>query len=348
MFGGALTAERGNWGGGARGSGGSDQQISRGMSSVNEHMAPPAKPRMSPLEFRNTDLVSRLLAATPPYLYNMSLLPNTYFFSEMLRSFVQAKAERNSAALHPANETVQKENLTEEKQDNSADWMLKSNRKSEETPLELTMSKPELPESAYQNKPDHLNQKFDAASDQMFPNLHPSISQDGNSSNLVLPPPPPMWYPRSTPLTPTESTHNASPSESFVPSSSKEKQPHGERIEVKNETDTLNSMFKQHRHCSAFSVPVPSSSKSPTNSSEKESREIGENKRDNCDAEENKNETDEEKKKRVKDLRALIGLELVVDYMNQKPGRQADSLSSTDVESVGSPALEVVAVNDEN
>lgn len=67
------------------------------MSTAPEaHLLPPPKPKLSPLELRNTDLVSRLLAATPPYLYNMSLLPNTYFFSEMLRSLVQAKNEQRA------------------------------------------------------------------------------------------------------------------------------------------------------------------------------------------------------------------------------------------------------------
>lgn len=44
-----------------------------------------------PGDIRSAELVSRLLAATPPYLYNMPLVPHSYFFSEMLRSFVHAK-----------------------------------------------------------------------------------------------------------------------------------------------------------------------------------------------------------------------------------------------------------------
>ncbi|XP_051175706.1 uncharacterized protein LOC127290911 [Leptopilina boulardi] len=47
----------------------------------------------TPASLSSGDLVSRLLAATPPYLYNVPLTPNSFFFSEMLRSFVQAKAE---------------------------------------------------------------------------------------------------------------------------------------------------------------------------------------------------------------------------------------------------------------
>ncbi|XP_031836720.2 uncharacterized protein LOC116428776 [Nomia melanderi] len=51
----------------------------------------------TPASLSGGDLVSRLLAATPPYLYNMPLTPHSFFFSEMLRSFVQAKAEATSA-----------------------------------------------------------------------------------------------------------------------------------------------------------------------------------------------------------------------------------------------------------
>lgn len=51
----------------------------------------------SPASLSGGDLVSRLLAATPPYLYNVPLTPHSFFFSEMLRSFVQAKAEVSSA-----------------------------------------------------------------------------------------------------------------------------------------------------------------------------------------------------------------------------------------------------------
>lgn len=50
----------------------------------------------TPASLSGGDLVSRLLAATPPYLYNVPLTPHSFFFSEMLRSFVQAKAEASS------------------------------------------------------------------------------------------------------------------------------------------------------------------------------------------------------------------------------------------------------------
>lgn len=57
-----------------------------------------AAPKLS--DVRNGDLVSLLLAATPPYLYNIPLVPQTFFFSEMLKSFVQAKTERQNLKAH--------------------------------------------------------------------------------------------------------------------------------------------------------------------------------------------------------------------------------------------------------
>ena len=55
----------------------------------------------TPASLSGGDLVSRLLAATPPYLYNVPLTPHSFFFSEMLRSFVQAKAEASPVAPIP-------------------------------------------------------------------------------------------------------------------------------------------------------------------------------------------------------------------------------------------------------
>ncbi|XP_059490352.1 uncharacterized protein LOC132205365 [Neocloeon triangulifer] len=52
-------------------------------------------PRISP-DFRNGDFLSRLLAATPPYLYNIPLVPQSFFFSDMLKSFVQSSNNNNN------------------------------------------------------------------------------------------------------------------------------------------------------------------------------------------------------------------------------------------------------------
>lgn len=59
--------------------------------------------RERPSDLRSAELVSRLLAATPPYLYNMPIVPHSYFFSEMLRSFVHAKNNADASRLSSQN-----------------------------------------------------------------------------------------------------------------------------------------------------------------------------------------------------------------------------------------------------
>jgi len=78
------------------------------MSSLGEPLT--GDSRLAPHEVRGGsdprggDLVSRLLAATPPYLYSFAP-PNSFFFSEMLRSFVHAKQppENPTVCGPPAN-----------------------------------------------------------------------------------------------------------------------------------------------------------------------------------------------------------------------------------------------------
>ncbi|XP_050294097.1 uncharacterized protein LOC126734489 isoform X4 [Anthonomus grandis grandis] len=204
------------------------------MSSAQEtHILPPPKHKLSPLELRNADLVSRLLAATPPYFYNMSLLPNTYFFSEMLRSFVQAKAEqrgnsfpgsmlynhqmrrqrkRSWMASGPTRENFPHHNMptaplgeraekTSGKMDEEP-WLIKSMRKNEEAALELTTSNGPSNFVPHQKSED-LNPlpklpKLEEASSSTY---GPAQHQE-NNSNLVLPPPPPIWYPPIYPTPP--------------------------------------------------------------------------------------------------------------------------------------------------
>lgn len=403
------------------------------MSSANEHLPPPPKPRMSPLEFRNTDLVSRLLAATPPYLYNMSLLPNTYFFSEMLRSFVQAKAERasnsvTSTSTAPAINSRRSRKrawstnksdcfvkpVSKEKQEHNTEWTLKNSRISEENPLELTISK----ENSIENESKNDNsvnfspkiESFAKPEEQLFPQFPQSSGGQDSSSNLVLPPPPPIWYPPIYPTAPYgidplhffidlrvsghiyDRKNHPKESSSFSTATTS-KDADLSRFDEKsaNLTD-LKDILKQPRHVSAFSVPIPNGGKTAlikSNTNENRStkfdvksmgfdksnnktsttyimnniKNIYQNITENKDEIKDDNggeETEEEREKRVKDLRALIGLELVVDYMNHaKPGQQQNqteqsnvtshqsvesinSINSTDLESLGSPTLEVV------
>ncbi|KAH8345318.1 hypothetical protein KR067_005160 [Drosophila pandora] len=61
------------------------QQQQRGKSNIHE--------------MRNQDYVSRLMAATPPYLYSAPVGPNNFFFSDMLRSLVQARNNETARVL---------------------------------------------------------------------------------------------------------------------------------------------------------------------------------------------------------------------------------------------------------
>ncbi|XP_076257497.1 uncharacterized protein LOC143194730 [Rhynchophorus ferrugineus] len=438
------------------------------MSSTQEtHMLPPPKAKLSPLELRNTDLVSRLLAATPPYLYNMSLLPNTYFFSEMLRSFVQAKNEQNAqrnnmspgfagnsnmyfghSPRRPKKRSwghVSRESFprtisaseakierSNEKCDNNEPWMIKSMRKSEETALELTTET--VPVQKFE---DHHDAKVPKVEDQPahFP------PQTENSTNLVLPPPPPIWYPPiySTPPYGIDPLHffidlrvsghiydrqnNSQVKENStnVTSSTVVSEKPQEKMEIEEKSVKIEEppvdIFRQKRHSSAFSVPNGNASnKNRQNDKtqkrfdvksmgfDKSSNKTGINyvmghistiyknlndvkqnishsgtepldggmaehditvddsknsvniKESAVKDDVNQEESEAEKEKRVKDLRALIGLELVVDYMSHKktltPVSQDSSFSDGDVstseiESVGSPPLEVVDIQDD-
>ena len=73
------------------------QQQPQQSQSVQHPQQPTTnKPRLSIHELRNSDLVSRLLAATPPYLYSSPVGPHNFFFSEMLRSLVQARTNEQA------------------------------------------------------------------------------------------------------------------------------------------------------------------------------------------------------------------------------------------------------------
>lgn len=80
----------------------------------------------TPSSLSGGDFVSRLLAATPPYLYNVPLTPHSFFFSEMLRSFVQSKTDAGTsgASNNSAGNVVRRRKRS---------W-----RDARERPLELT------------------------------------------------------------------------------------------------------------------------------------------------------------------------------------------------------------------
>lgn len=195
--------------------------------STNEELHPPPKPRVSPLDFRNTDLVSRLLAATPPYLYNMPLVPNSYFFSEMLRSLVQAKTEaahrvgtpvgvhhrrsRKRSWTQSRSDYYHKPPAKPEKHESQINWTkpMIPEARDMDRPLELTMNKipskqAEMLEGTKVNVRHSMEEAASAVETVtkpqeisnsnvplMYPNVPQSLSQD---PNMPLPPPP-IWYP---------------------------------------------------------------------------------------------------------------------------------------------------------
>lgn len=61
------------------------------------------KEAMKVHEYHNHELVSKLVSANPPYLYSSPAAPHNFFFSEMLRSFVQKRKsdEMNPIKLKP-------------------------------------------------------------------------------------------------------------------------------------------------------------------------------------------------------------------------------------------------------
>uniref|UniRef100_A0A182SC08 Uncharacterized protein n=1 Tax=Anopheles maculatus TaxID=74869 RepID=A0A182SC08_9DIPT len=66
-------------------------------------MQPQAKPRLGPQDYRNSELVTKLMAANPPYLYSPAVGPHNFFFSEMLRSLV---ANKRNESLRNASEQL--------------------------------------------------------------------------------------------------------------------------------------------------------------------------------------------------------------------------------------------------
>ncbi|XP_030767174.1 uncharacterized protein LOC115890949 [Sitophilus oryzae] len=276
------------------------------MSSTQEaHVIQSSKTKLSPLDLRNTDLVSRLLAATPPYLYNMSLLSNTYFFSEMLRSFVQAKNDQNNQRntlgftgnqnmyfgqpprrskkrtwgnigrdIFPkSSSSVEiKTDKSNDKNDNNEPWMIKSMRKSEDVAVELTQE--HIHGQQFAEHGERKTPKIEEQSTQYAP-------QPENSTNLVLPPPPPFWYPPIYSNTPygidplhffidlrvsghiydrqnanyfKDSVNNTNDTTSTVVSEKQIEKTDFQEKNVKSE-EPHTDFFKQRRNTSAFSVP---------------------------------------------------------------------------------------------
>ncbi|KAJ8718382.1 hypothetical protein PYW08_002619 [Mythimna loreyi] len=192
------------------------------MSSVQEEKAPTEGPnKMHVRELRNTELVSRLLAATPPYLYSaLPLQPHAFFFSEMLRSFVNARHGCRPPHYHRRFKRRTHKYFAENENDWRREWPKHEEEKKEsetrpEVPLELTVDKHSrvrepsprrLSPKAEQAKPSsspgppgRQSSYVDVGTEEL-PKPSPCVGRGAEAasvpqSNLILPPPPPMWYP---------------------------------------------------------------------------------------------------------------------------------------------------------
>lgn len=196
------------------------------MTSVQEEKPPsegPPKTRIQDL--RNAELVSRYLAATPPYLYSaLPMQPHAFFFSEMLRSFVNARHGCRSSHYHRRfkrrSQKYFAENENDTWQQRRSDWPKPEEEKKEnepirlEVPLELTVDKPikmravsprslspkcEPPKSSSSPGPPGRRSSFvDVGTEEGLTKPPPGLGRNPEpvpQSNLILPPPPPMWYP---------------------------------------------------------------------------------------------------------------------------------------------------------
>ncbi|XP_053680073.1 uncharacterized protein LOC128731004 [Anopheles nili] len=76
-------------------------------------MQPQTKPRLGPQDYRNSELVTKLMAANPPYLYSPAVGPHNFFFSEMLRSLV---ANKRNESLRNATEQLHHQQQQQQQQ----------------------------------------------------------------------------------------------------------------------------------------------------------------------------------------------------------------------------------------
>ncbi|XP_063367811.1 uncharacterized protein LOC134656239 [Cydia amplana] len=178
------------------------------MSSVQEEKPP--EPAKAVRELRNAELVSRLLAATPPYLYSsFPLQPHAFFFSEMLRSFVTRQPRPNH---YHRRFKRRSHKYFAENDEWRRDWPKQEDEKKEpetrpEVPLELTVEKhprvpsprrlsPKIEQKPSSSPPPGRQSSFVDVGTEELPKPSPCVGRaDAVPSNLILPPPPPMWYP---------------------------------------------------------------------------------------------------------------------------------------------------------
>lgn len=268
------------------------------MGSVQEEKPAESVAKTHVRELRNTELVSRLLAATPPYLYSaLPLQPHAFFFSEMLRSFVNARHGCRPPHYHRRFKRRSHKYFAENETEWRRDWPKQDDDKKEpeirpEVPLELTVDKQprvcdqsprrlspktEPPKPSSPGPPGRHSTFVDVGTEEL-PKPAPCVPPGRNPveanavppSNLILPPPPPMWYP---PL--YNPQFGVDPLNFFIDLRVSghiydRKRAMSEAIdpnsgpEVRNDESNIEKRLgkdfgQKPRHLSAFSVPVRSS-----------------------------------------------------------------------------------------
>lgn len=251
------------------------------LSTTTASIKPQSQQRTNPNDIRNADLVSRFLAATPPYLYSSPVGPHNFFFSDMLRSLVQAKTnEQTTRNLSPFTRRPRKRSWSRcmfDSQHSSPKELKETVEKSAiEKPLELTnkLTANHFGISALSPRmaKDNNLKLNDLADKKLTPIVSNAVNDTSNEpttaslppSDLILPPPPPMWYP---PLYPP---YGIDPLHFFIDlrvSASghiydRKKENISPSANENNNTSKLDEIGKT-RHGSAFSVPPPRREKSP-------------------------------------------------------------------------------------
>lgn len=174
------------------------------MNSVQEEK-PTEAAKTHVRELRNTELVSRLLAATPPYLYSaLPLQPHAFFFSEMLRSFVNARHGCRPQQYHRRFKRRAHKYFAENETEWRREWPKQDEEKKEpeprpEVPLELTVDKhsPKFDAKSSSPGPPGRQSTYVDVGTEELPKPSPCTRNPESvpPPNLILPPPPPMWYP---------------------------------------------------------------------------------------------------------------------------------------------------------
>lgn len=257
------------------------------LSAPTASIKPPPQQRTNPNDIRNADLVSRFLAATPPYLYSPPVGPHNFFFSDMLRSLVQAKTnEQTSRNLSQYTRRPRKRSWSRcmfDSQHNNAGNNAKEPKEPSivavEKPLELTnkLTANHFAISALSSKitKEH-NVKMNEPADKKLlpigssnaPNETPNEPTSASlpPSDLILPPPPPMWYPPLYPPYGIDPLHffiDLRVSASGHIYDRKKENISPSAIANNNENNNTNTKLDGARHGSAFSVPPPRREKSP-------------------------------------------------------------------------------------